>query len=102
MAKDKHTGGEAETWEADRNLICLAGTAPGEGVAVGRALLVPGLYGDAQREREANARLMAAAPEMLRALRAALDDHADGETILAPVVRQRVARVVADATGGEG
>lgn len=94
MAKNTHTGGENAVWEVHDDYIATRRPRGGL-VFLGRALSVDG----DEVKRGANARLMAAAPEMLRALRGVAVDLARGDARLTEDTLKNIASALASATG---
>lgn len=83
MSTARYTGGVDAEWEATEDGLLIHHTS----------CPVADVYGRDDAERLANARLMAAAPEMLRALRRLLDGPGLSD--------QEIQRVIAKATGDE-
>lgn len=86
----KHTPGP---WEVSEDDPCEIESADGRFVAM--VLPAPELNWDMNAEREANARLIAAAPDLLAALRAARG------YVSQPKVLAAILSAIAKATGGE-
>lgn len=105
MSKAMHTPGPWVTLpeEVDKPYIRIRGTRPGGRYKVANVItpVYEGVHEREADETRANARLIAAAPELLEALRAVLPYLTDGEdagdeaTQLAPIARTAIQKAEA-------